>query len=149
MTERLSALREILRSGSLSTQDELREKLEKLDFAVTQSTVSRDLRKLGAIRATDSVGRVVYKLPTDDSNFTTGADIARNMVKNVQLASTIVVIHTAPGTASLVARHLDMHRPGGVVGTIAGDDTVFLALQSSKSETKALEAIKASLAGLG
>jgi len=149
VTERLSALREILRSGSLSTQDELRDKLEKLDFAVTQSTVSRDLRKLGAIRATDSVGRVVYKLPTDDSGFTTGADIARNMVKNVQLASNIVVIHTAPGTASLVARHLDMHRPGGVVGTIAGDDTVFLALQNVKSEGKALEAIKDSLAGLG
>ena len=147
MSERLSALRELLRSGGLSTQDELRQKLEKLKFAVTQSTISRDLRKIGAVRATETDGRVVYRLPQDESSFG-GFDLAKNMVKSIRPASNLMVIHTAPGTASLVARHLDMHRPGGVVGTIAGDDTVFLALNAQKSSAVALAEIQDCLADL-
>ena len=60
--ERLGALRKLLEEGELSTQEELREKLEKQEFAVTQSTISRDLRKIGAVRAVDGEGRTVYRL---------------------------------------------------------------------------------------
>lgn len=148
MTDRLSALKELLKRGTLSTQDELRKKLEKLHFPVTQSTISRDLRRIGAIRVIDAEGRVVYRLPDQDSLPNT-VDIAKNMVKSIQPASSIVVIHTAPGTASLVARYLDMHRPAGSIGTIAGDDTVFLAITKKSVDREVLEELRDSLESLG
>jgi transcriptional regulator of arginine metabolism len=148
MTDRLSALKELLKRGSLSTQDELRKKLEKLHFPVTQSTISRDLRRIGAIRVIDAEGRVVYRLP-DQESLPASVDIAKNMVKSIQPASSIVVIHTAPGTASLVARYLDMHRPAGSIGTIAGDDTVFLAITKKSVDREVLEELRDSLESLG
>ena len=59
---RLQALRKLLVKEEASTQDELREELEKLDYEVNQSTISRDLRKLGAIKMLDTSGRTVYRL---------------------------------------------------------------------------------------
>jgi transcriptional regulator of arginine metabolism len=147
MTARLTALRELLKKGSLSTQDDLRRKLEKMHFAVTQSTISRDLRRIGAIRVIDAEGRVVYRLP-DQEPLPPGMDIAKNMVKSIQPASSIVVIHTAPGTASLVARYLDMHKPAGSIGTIAGDDTVFVALTKKSVDREVLEELRDSLESL-
>ncbi len=79
---------------------------------------------------------------------TAGMDIARNMVKSIQPASSIVVIHTAPGTASLVARFLDMHKPAGSIGTIAGDDTVFVALTKKSVDREVLEELRDSLESL-
>jgi transcriptional regulator of arginine metabolism len=145
MTDRLSALRVLLEEGSLSTQEELREKLEKQHFNVTQSTISRDLRKLNAIRANDGEGRVVYRLP--DQEVPVAGDVSRNMVRSVEPAAGFAVIYTSPGTASLVARHLDFHRPAGLVGTIAGDDTVFLALPKPIDKNSMAE-IRESLAEL-
>lgn len=147
MTDRLVALKKLLKDGTLSTQDDLRRKLEKLHFSVTQSTISRDLRRVGAVRVLDAEGRAVYKLPEDESSLPAG-DIARNMVKSIQPASNIVVIHTAPGTASLVARYLDIHKPAGTLGTIAGDDTVFLALSTRNIDLTVLEEIRDSLESL-
>lgn len=144
MTDRLSALRELLQKGTLSTQDDLRRKLEKRHFAVTQSTISRDLRRIGAIRVTDHEGRPAYRLP-EGQDMPLSADISRNMVRSIQPAANIVVIQTAPGTASLVARYLDINRPAGALGTIAGDDTVFLALSSSKVGVETLAQIKNAL----
>lgn len=146
MPDRLSALRELLISGDQSTQDELREKLEKQKFQVTQSTISRDLRKLGAVRAVDAQGRTVYRLPEQEP---TGADGLKFMVKSVKSNSSMVVIHTSPGTASLVARHLDLHCANDILGTIAGDDTVFVALSTNRGPSDMLKTIQKSLSDLG
>src|SRR6185295_602564 len=62
---RLEALRELLSQGKLSTQDELREELQNRRFEVTQSTISRDLRRLGAVKAVDPDGRTVYRLSAE------------------------------------------------------------------------------------
>ncbi len=61
-SQRLDALKKLLSQGEMSTQEELVEKLEKFHFQVTQSTVSRDLRKLGAMKTIDPNGRTVYRL---------------------------------------------------------------------------------------
>jgi transcriptional regulator of arginine metabolism len=126
---RLDALRKILLDGELSTQEELREKLEKLDFATTQSTVSRDLRKLGALKGVDAEGQTVYRLPEEIEvpMATTVADLVRSIETN----GFIIVIRTAVGSAPLVARHLDRISPGEILGTIAGDDTIFVAPAST------------------
>lgn len=138
--DRLNTLREILIDGSLSTQEELREKLERAKFAVNQSTISRDLRKLGAVRTTDPSGRVVYKLSEEYVAPVVSTSLT-NLVLDIEDNGAIIVIHTSAGSASLVARHLDSLRPEGILGTIAGDDTIFVALAKNKSAKSLIEAI--------
>ena len=136
---RLDALRELLGEGQLSTQDELREELESRKFAVTQSTISRDLRRLGAVKAVDTDGRTVYRLSAE-ANVPVPGNSLRDLVIDIESNGAIIVIHTIPGTASLIALHLDRHKPGGILGTIAGEDTIFVA---PGSMTKARMTIKA------
>ncbi len=143
---RLTALRRLLAQEKLSTQDKLREELEALRFKVTQSTISRDLRRLGAVRAVDTDGRTVYRLPDEIPSpppQTAGLDA---LIQDIRHNGVMIVIHTTPGSASLVARHLDHHRPGGLLGTIAGDDTIFVAPSSVKNMPGAVRRILASFA---
>ena len=135
--DRLHALRDLLSEGTLSTQDELREKLKKLEFRVTQSTISRDLRKLGAIKATDPDGRTVYRLGDETiAPVPAPASSLAALVVDICTNGSIIVVHTTPGSASLVALHLDHHRPGGILGTLAGENTIFVA-PASPAKVKA------------
>ena len=140
---RREALRKLLRAGAQSTQEELREKLKSQRFDVTQSTVSRDLRKLGAVKVSDTAGRIVYKL-TDSANEPVVAGSLAEMIVDVRANSSIIVIHTPPGSAPLVARHLDRFRPAGILGTIAGDDTIFVAPSSEAGINGTIKAIRLS-----
>lgn len=143
MQDRLSVLRELLNTDDLSTQDELREKLLKLKFDVTQSTISRDLRKLGAVRTLDTQGRSVYRLL--EKEFEAPHTDMRSMVRRIRANATTIVIQTTPGTASMVARHLDFHCSEMTLGTIAGDDTVFVAIAPDRKPQQTIRDIEASL----
>lgn len=146
--DRLDALKELLLDAELSTQDELREKLERRGFVVTQSTVSRDLRKLGAVKALDVDGDVVYRL--EEEAETPVASGITNLVRDIETNGQLIVIHTTVGSASLVARHLDRVRPGHILGTIAGDDTIFVApaVVSPKEIKETIRAIEDSVESL-
>jgi transcriptional regulator of arginine metabolism len=146
MKDRIEVLRSLLAEGKLSTQDELRMKLEKARFRVTQSTISRDLRKLGAVRAVDHEGNTVYRLP--DAAEVVSASVSPEIVLNVQANDNLVVIHTVPGGAHMVARHIDMRRTADFLGTIAGDDTVFVALALKTSAADGLRAVRELLSEL-
>lgn len=144
--DRLHALRKLLEEGGASTQDELREALEKQGFEVTQSTISRTLRKLSAIKATDETGRTVYRLPSDEPALPPPAQAAlADLITSIESNGAMIVIQTSPGSASLVARHLDHARPGGILGTIAGDDTIFVAPKTLREIERTLAAIRDSL----
>ena len=147
MNDRLEVLRSLLAEGKLSTQDELRMKLEKQKFRVTQSTISRDLRRIGAVRAVNAEGITVYRL-SDAMGAEAAAAAAADTVRSVQTNGTMIVIHTLPGLASMVARHIDMRRSGDYLGTIAGDDTVFVALSEKGMRANAVASMKELLATL-
>jgi transcriptional regulator of arginine metabolism len=131
---RIDVLRGFLREGTASTQDDLCKALRQKKFDVTQSTVSRDLRRIGAIKTTDSEGQTVYRLP--DENHVLPATVSHSLgglLIDIQANENMIVLHTAPGSASLVARHLDSMRSSlGILGTLAGDDTIFIAPASSR-----------------
>jgi len=142
-THRLEALKKLLSQGEMSTQEELVEKLEKFHFQVTQSTVSRDLRKLGAMKAIDPFRRTVYKLSeTADAPILSRS--LKDHIMRIEHNESTIVIQTSPGSASLVARHLDRHKPGGILGTIAGDDTIFIAPSSARAVKLSIQAIEKS-----
>ena len=143
--ERLNALRMILESGKNSTQEEIRDMLEEKGFDVNQSTISRDLRKVGAIKATDSKGRTVYRLSqvVSETNFV--AQSLGDLILSITNNDSLILIQTTQVSASLIARHLDINRPAAILGTIAGDDTIFVAPSKELSIKQTINAIRESI----
>jgi transcriptional regulator of arginine metabolism len=142
--ERLQVLRQLILEGEASTQEELCDALKRKKYEVTQSTVSRDLRRIGAIKTTNSVGEIIYLLPEQHLAQIprANADVSK-LVLNVQSNENLVIIHTSPGSASLIAADLDRIRTSiGILGTLSGDDTIFVAPVSIKQISKVEQKIK-------
>ena len=140
--QRLRAIADLIRSQRLSSQDELAERLAGLGFKVTQATVSRDLEQLEAVKVRRN-GQLAYALPDQlDAATTPGPRLEavfRDWVHSVQPAGNLVIIKTPPGSAHLVGVALDRAGLPQVVGTICGDDTLFVALDTA-AQAKALAA---------
>lgn len=125
---RRAAIRELIRSRLVGTQEELRQLLAARGFEVTQATLSRDLARLGARRVSLRDGGTAYEL--EEVRVPLGLDLLETyheMVTSVVETDALIVVHTQPGAASAVALALDRARIGQVAGTIAGDDTIFIA----------------------
>jgi transcriptional regulator of arginine metabolism len=145
---RLQALRKLLVKEDASTQDELRDELEKLDYEVNQSTISRDLRKLGAIKMIDTSGRTVYRIADEMARVAPPSGLG-TLITNIEHNGFMIVVHTSPGSASLVARQIDQLRSSSaVLGTIAGDDTVFICPRNPKETAALVKRIERLLSGL-
>ncbi len=121
-------------------QEELRNELYKQGFDVTQSTISRALKKLGAVRAYDEQKEAYYILPPDDSLPSVDATIV-DLVTDIVANETVIVVSTKPGSASLIARHIDFNAET-VIGTIAGDDCILVIPQSIKKIAAALHEVR-------
>jgi transcriptional regulator of arginine metabolism len=130
---RLAALSDLLRRRSLTRQDELVEALRHAGHEVTQATVSRDLDQLGAVKIRRA-GETRYALP--DQLGAARADHSRlralfaEWVRAAEPAASLVVLKTPPGSAHLVGVALDSAALPDVIGTISGDDTLFIACRS-------------------
>ncbi len=144
-TRRLNSLRDLLSAGEIGTQEELALELSRQKFKVTQSTISRDLRRLGAVKAQDPTGRTVYRLPEELAELAAPVPMApsglRELLVDIEHNGSLIVVHTTPGSASLVARQLDQMRPEGILGTLAGDDTIFVAPASARKIESTIQAI--------
>jgi len=131
-TQRQRAIAEIIRSGSIGSQEVLAEKLSALGYAVTQATVSRELEQIGAVKSRRN-GTIAYSLPEQASRPPAPqlAAILRDWVRSVEAAGSLVVLKTPPGSAHLVGVALDQSDLRQIAGTICGDDTIFVALRGS------------------
>lgn len=138
---RLKALRQLLAEGEISTQEELVEELARQKFEVTQSTISRDLRKIGAIKVFDPAGRIVYRLPDETLIPAAPTGGLKGLLLDITHNGFMIVLHTTPGSASLVARHLDQIKLEGVLGTMAGDDTIFVCPSNVRKIEQTMKAI--------
>ena len=122
---RRAAVTRLIAAGRISTQEELLEALRSAGFRTTQATLSRDLARVGARRVSRPSGGTVYELGEElDAD---GASALRGLVAAVRTNGMLVVIRTHPGSAPAVARAIDLARLPEVLGTIAGDDTIFVA----------------------
>ncbi len=122
---RREAVARLLRRRRVGTQEDLLAALAGLGFRATQATLSRDLARLGARRVAVPGGGAVYELPEEARR--DGVEALRELVSQVSTNGSLVVVRTHPGSAPAVARAIDLARLEGVLGTIAGDDTVFVA----------------------
>ena len=125
-TSRRRTLRKLLADGRGGTQEELRALLRERGFETTQSTISRDLKLLGAERNTSPDGTIVYRLVASSSpRFPT------DMVLAVEYNESLILLRTKVGRAPAVALELDALRHPDILGTIAGDDTVLVIPRTS------------------
>ena len=137
---RQRAIADLIRGSTLSSQEELAERLGSLGFVVTQATISRDLEAIGAVKVRRD-GRISYTLPeaVRSSASPRLASVFREWVRSVEPAANLVVIRTPPGSAHLIGVALDNSDLAEIVGTICGDDTIFVACRS-EAEAGALAA---------
>ena len=132
-TQRRDAIVRILRQNAVARQAELVTLLHREGHDATQSSVSRDLRELGVVKGGDR-----YLLPVvEDALTPSHFEAVRSFVKGYRAAGpTLTVLRTSVGTAQSVAIALDKARWPEVIGTIAGDDTIFIATESSKTQRR-------------
>jgi transcriptional regulator of arginine metabolism len=131
----------LLRERRIATQDELLEAVRAQGFAATQATLSRDLARLGARRAADPAGGTRYELP--DEARRDGLPALARLVSQVACNGSLVVVRTHPGSAPAVARAVDLAGLPDVLGTIAGDDTVFVAPARERRARELAERVRA------
>ena len=126
--DRKGAIRALVRAEAIRTQKELVERLQANGFDCTQATVSRDIAEMGFVKSEEGF----YALPEDMAMKRLMAEHARS----VEEAGNLVVVKTRSGSASLIGEVVDNADVDGLVGTIAGDNTIMIA---AKTEERARE----------
>lgn len=138
-TRRRDEIARVIRGGSVSSQEELQEILARKGIAVTQPTLSRDLRELGVVKtpagyalAEELAGVEPFRLIRRESRENRLDTVFAELVLSAEASAALVVLRTPAAAAQPVARALDEAALPGVLGTLGGDDTVFVATRSVK-----------------
>ena len=137
---RQQAIGDVVRNGRIRTQQELVVELREKGYRATQATVSRDITEMGLVKV-DTDGGPVYALPTSEevvelSGEQRLAGLLKDLPIEVRAAGTLVVVRAVPGSAHAIAASLDRARWPDVVGTVAGDDTLFVACADADAMTR-------------
>lgn len=144
---RLETLRMIISSQELGNQEELLIALQKEGFKLTQATLSRDLKQLKVAKAATMNGNYVYVLPnvTMYKRVSTPHQIKEMMqvpgFLSIQFSGNMGVIKTRPGYASSIAYNIDSSDIPHILGTIAGDDTIFIVIKQGVHEDEVVNAL--------
>ena len=132
--KRHDVIRKLIQEHAVKTQRELAELLLQEGFECTQATISRDVIDLGLVKA----GNGCYVLPQELRLSRLVADL----VEEVNYACNLVVVKTSPGAAQGVSAALDSSNLCGVLGTVAGDDTIMIAVESEEADSNVAHHIK-------
>lgn len=129
----INAFKELLKQEQFGSQGDIVDALKAQGFDnISQSKVSRMLSKFGAVRTRNARQDMVYCLPAE-LGVPTAKSPLRQLVLDIEHNEMMIIIRTSPGAAQLIARLLDsLSKSDGVLGTIAGDDTIFIAPTSVK-----------------
>jgi transcriptional regulator of arginine metabolism len=143
--ERQGAILELVRERALSTQAEVAAALRENGFDVVQTTVSRDIAELGLVKVRAPSGRLVYAPPgsSDADRLRALGSAMRRYAITVEAAGQLVVVTTPSGYANALAQAMDEAAHPAVAGTLAGDNTIFVAARDGVS----MPALENELAG--
>ena len=146
-SNRLEVLRMIISSRELGNQEELLNALQEEGFKLTQATLSRDLKQLKVAKASTLRGNYIYVLPNETmyKRVSTPGNIREMMSApgfiSINFSGNIGVIKTRPGYASAIAWNIDSSDLPEILGTIAGDDTIFVVIREGVSHQEATAAL--------
>lgn len=131
-TKRQAALIALIKKNLVHSQSQARTLLEKNGYPATQATISRDLEEIGVVKIRTKQG-TQYTLTQEASCYGISQETAfKNYIVSAVAAANIIVIKTPPGHASVVAAAFDRTQEQGILGTVAGDDTLFVCTKSSQ-----------------
>ena len=145
--ERQKAIEEILVAESVESQEELLNLLEMRGFSLTQATLSRDIRDMKIAKTPDTAGNYHYRLPnlklpqTDVSRYGMTSSFTRHGIINIEFSGQLAVIKTPAGYAKGIASDIDINNLAGIMGTIAGNDTVLLILRENNKPADIINAL--------
>jgi transcriptional regulator of arginine metabolism len=147
--ERQGAILRLVAERELSTQAEVVDALDEVGIEAVQTTVSRDIAQLGLVKARNAEGRLVYKLPgADDLTRLSELTAAlRGSTLSLEATGTLVVLKTPPGYASGLAKAIDEARLPDAAGTVAGDDTIFVAAREGITGAELADELRHHLEG--
>jgi len=132
--QRQKKILELISAGVIETQDELVRELKASGFRVTQATISRDIKDLRLVKAMSADG--TYKYMVAEQKKATDLDvflrIIRDTVVSIDYAGNLVVVKTLTGSAPAAAEGIDNLDYSGILGSIAGDNTIFIATVSAE-----------------
>lgn len=134
--ERQGAILRLVRERALSTQEEVADALRAEGYETVQTTVSRDIAQLGLVKVRSAEGRLVYAEPSEVTVAAHRDDLAaaiRRWALTLTPTGNLLVVATPSGYASALAQAIDESRHPDVAGTIAGDNTIFVAARESRS----------------
>lgn len=135
-SQRQAKIIEIVSTQDVETQEQLLEALQSAGFYSTQATISRDIKELRIIKELTKLGTYRYRTASTEMTGSFSARlnaIFKECVTSFDYAQNMVVVHTIPGLASGAATALDAMHLGVVLGTIAGDDTVFVVMRDTNA----------------
>lgn len=130
--QRQRKIQEIIRDNNISTQEELADALKKAGFIVTQATISRDIKELRLIKIAREDNVYVYGLPSEQQIIHSEDRLRMMMqefVQEINFSENLIVLKTYPGNAHGVASLIDSSNWPGIIGTLAGDDTILLVIK--------------------
>ena len=145
---RLQTLRMLISSQELCCQEDVLKALRKEGFSVTQATLSRDLKQLKVAKATSLGGKYFYVLPNETMyKRVPSQQTAREMMqssgfRSINFSGNMAVIKTRPGYASSIAYNIDNSNIPHILGTIAGDDTIFIVKGVGVSNDEVIEGLR-------
>jgi transcriptional regulator of arginine metabolism len=144
---RHSKILEIIKSKDVETQEELAEELKKIGMDVTQATVSRDIKELKLIKVMSSSGKYKYAPILQAENFLSNklVSIFAQTVLYTENVGNIVVVKTITGSANAACEAIDSLNFEGIVGTIAGDNTIFILVRTPENAQNLNQEIKKTL----
>lgn len=134
--QRQAKIMEIIATKDVETQEQLLDELRDAGFNSTQATISRDIKELRIVKELTSFGIYRYTSSTKEKGSSFSArlnTIFRECIVGYDYAQNITVIHTMPGLANAAASAIDSMNMSIVLGTIAGDDTVFIVMRDSNA----------------
>lgn len=117
----------LIKAGKISSQGDLVRELKKAGYSVTQTTASRDLEEIGAVRSRGADGEALYSISeSDEGSLARSMPLPTDLILSVEASGNLAVVRTPPGGAQLLASSLDHSGIKSIIGTIAGDDTVLV-----------------------
>ena len=142
--KRQAKILELIKTHEIETQEELSSFLIQEGFQVTQATVSRDIRELKLTKISMDNGRQKYAVMSDakDSMSEKFVRVFREGFLSIDTAQNILVIRTVSGMANAVCAAIDAMQIGGIVGSIAGDDTIFCAVRTTEDAVNIMRKLR-------
>ena len=122
----------VIRAKRIVNQTELVTELKKKGVASTQASVSRDLNELGVVKVEGA-----YRLPQVEPG-------QSNLVDRLTVdraGDNLIIVRTGPGHAQMAAHHIDKAKTGGIIGTVAGDDTIFIAVRGGDEQQRVVRKV--------